>query len=203
MHETAVVAVGDRRLAVDFLHLGLGCRRDVVLHIIFGGPLADALRIGAPARAATAALVGRPLFRLSPVGRRLFPDRCRFFSGGAAQQAACPGEAPLNELVRRSLARSGSIDRHAHHLLRHPIRLLLVLIAWLIDAQLRLRRHADQFLLLAFLAGTRQPAGSAAGAGPLQEARVASDTGLGSGSLVNGLCSHGRLRNVLNSTVSA
>jgi hypothetical protein len=47
------------------------------------------------------------------------------------------------------------------------------------------------------------PLDPAAGAGPLQEARVASDTGLGSGSLVNGLCSHGRLRNVLHSTVSA
>jgi hypothetical protein len=58
--------------------------------------------------------------------------------------------------------------RHCHHLLRDPIRFLLVLIPWLIDSQLGLQGLSQQLLLLTVLAGTRESRRSTAGALPLK-----------------------------------
>src|SRR5262249_29858458 len=98
MHVATIVSVGARRLAVDAFYLRLRRRRHVVLHIIFSGPFADTLRIGAPARATALLFLALSTVGLLNGWSRLLP-RWPFFLALdiCCTPIAISSDAPLNK----------------------------------------------------------------------------------------------------------
>src|SRR5690606_27703057 len=113
--------------------------------------------------------ISRTPFGCPSVGDRWFTDRCRCFTGGAAQQSVCPGETPLHQGTGRSDRRIRPTGRHSHHQICHSVGFLLVLITGLVDAQLRLHGSTNKLLASTVLALSSEARRSATGALALQD----------------------------------